>query len=347
MAVNNNIGGADIGPEGGGSGGFADPNAGETMYRESLGAPARGGDAHARLAKLQAQEQQLNNDLVFAGQNGDYIGAARLLAQKVAISDAIKQAQKEIETQAGEQAAGGAQMGPDPWASFYGDRAFGKSDIQMPGFNTTNQDQARNEQAKVIQALQAQAAGNMNTLGQQQLAQGFQQAGQQQRSLGSSIRGVGGGAGLRAGVTGAADVQRGLAGEQQMLKLQEQQAAQAMLAQLMAQQHAQDVGLAGAMAQGDLQGQGLNQEMERFYGSGLTQNILSNYQRESDLARAKLGFDLGARDLADRQRNQLAQMGGAAIGTGIQAFGRGGNTSTRPSYRQVDGQDSIVPIDDK
>lgn len=275
-------------------------------------------------------------------------GPAVDLAAKVTAAESRLAALKQQKTKQDEvQAAGGAQMGPDQWGNFYAQNAFGKNDIQMPGFNTVNQDQARNEQAKVIQALQAQAAGSMNTLGQQQLAQGFQQAGQQQRSLGSSIRGTGGGAGLRAGAMGAADVQRGLAGEQQMLRLQEQQAAQAMLAQLMAQQHAQDVGLAGAMAQGDLQGQGLNQQMEQFYGSGLTQNILSNYQRESDLARAKLGFDLGARDLADRQRNQLAQMGGAAVGTGIQAFGKGGNTSTRPSYRQVDGQDSIVPIDDK
>lgn len=316
-------------------------------YSGSLAPPARGGDARARLTQLQAQEQQLNNDIAFAAQNGDQIGAAQLLAQKAAISDAIRQAQKEIESQAAEQAASGAQMGPDQWANFYAQNAFGQGNIQTPGFNTTNQDQARAEQARVIQALQAQAAGSMNTLGQQQLAQGFQQAGQQQRSLGSSIRGAGGGAGLRAGATGAADVQRGLAGEQQMLKLQEQQAAQAMLAQLMAQQHAQDVGLAGSMAQGALSGQELNQQMEQFYGSGLTGNMLSNYQRESDLARARLGFDLGARDLADRQRNQMLQMGGAAIGTGIQAFGKGGSTSSRPQYRQVDGQDSIVPIDDK
>lgn len=316
-------------------------------YSGSLGAPARGGDARARLAQLQAQEQQLNNDIAFAAQNGDQIGAAQLLAQKVAISDAIKQAQKEIETQAAEQAAGGAQMGPDQWANFYAQNAFGQGNMRMPGLDVTNQNQARNEQAKVIQALQAQAAGNMDTLGQQQLTQGFQRAGQQQQSLGSSIRGAGGGAGLRAGATGAADVQRGLAGEQQMLKLQEQQAAQAMLAQLMAQQHAQDVGLAGSMAQGALSGQELNRQMEQFYGSGLTGNMLSNYQRESDLARARLGFDLGARDLADRQRNQMLQMGGAAIGTGIQAFGKGGSTSSRPQYRQVDGQDSIVPIDDK
>lgn len=232
-----------------------------------------------------------------------------------------------------------------PWNQFYGDRAFGKSDIQMPGFDTTNQDQARIEQAKVIQALQAQAAGNMDTLGQQQLTQGFQRAGQQQQSLGSSIRGTGGGAGLRAGAMGAADVQRGLAGEQQMLKLQEQQAAQAMLAQLMAQQHAQDVGLAGSMAQGALAGQGLNQAAERFYTSGLFGNLAGDYQRGMDYESAAVGQNLAAKDAEARFRNQMVGAGAGAAGAAEKAFG----SSFKPSetYRQVDGQNSIVPEWDK
>jgi len=145
---------------------------------------------------------------------------------------------------------------------------------------------------------------------------------------------------------GAADTRRGLAGQQEMLKLQEQQAAQAMLAQLLAQQQAQDVGLAGSMASGSLANQQLNQEMERFYGSGLTENVLSNYQRQSDLARGQLGFDLGARDLAAQQRNQFMQMGAAAAGTASNMFGDS-EKPARSRYRQVDGQDSIVPIDDK
>jgi len=239
------------------------------------------------------------------------------------------------------------ELKQNPWTGLYAQNAFGGGNLQMSGFNTANQDQARTEQARVIQALQAQAAGNMNTLGQQQLTQGFQRAGQQQQSLGSSIRGTGGGAGLRAGAMGAADVQRGLAGEQQMLKLQEQQAAQAMLAQLMAQQHAQDVGLAGSMAQGALAGQGLNQDMERFYGSGLTEQMLGGYQRAFDLERARAGYDLEARDTEARNMARLAQAG-ATGAAALSRMGSNGNSGQQPTgYRQVDGQNSIVPLDDK
>lgn len=234
-------------------------------------------------------------------------------------------------------------LGPDKWQAIFNQQAFGGSNLNLPGMQLANQDQARNEQARVIQALQAQARGDMNTLGQQQLAQGFQQAGAQQRSLGSSIRGTGGGAGLRAGMLGAADTQRGLVGQQEMLKLQEQQAAQAMLAQLLAQQQAQDVGLAGSMASGSLANQQLNQEMERFYGGLAQAGDIYAYQRAADLERAQAGYDLEARDAEARNAARLAQAGATAAGA-ISRFG-GGNNGDR--FRQVDGQNSIVPLEDK
>lgn len=238
------------------------------------------------------------------------------------------------------------QMGKNPWTDFAQAQSFGASNLNLPGMQLGNQDQARQEQARVVQALQAQAAGSRDTLGQQQLQQGFNQASAQQRSLGSSIRGAGGGAGLRAGAMGAADTQRGFAGQSEMLRLQEQQAAQAMLAQLLAQQHAQDVGLAGSMASGSLANQQLNQDMERFYGQLGNQSMLGDYQRAADYQRAKLGYDLESRDLATRQQQQM--FGAAAGGVGALTNVAGANQKKPQSgYRQVGGSDSIVPIDDK
>lgn len=206
-------------------------------------------------------------------------------------------------------------VGTNPWTDYFAQNAFGASNLNLPGMQLGNQDQSRIQQARVIQALQAQAAGSKNTLGQQQLQQGFGQAAAQQRSLGSSIRGAGGGAGLRAGAMGAADTQRGFAGQSEMLRLQEQQAAQAMLAQLLAQQHAQDVGLAGSMASGNLANQQLNQDMERFYGQNYFGSIGSNYQREVDAARAQLGLDLEAQSAASARNAQLLQGAGGALGS--------------------------------
>lgn len=202
--------------------------------------------------------------------------------------------------------------GVNPWTEYFAQRAFGNSNLDLPGLNTVNQDQARLEQQRVIQALQEQAAGNYNSQAQRQLQQGFRQAGAQQRALGSSIRGVGGGAGLRGGLTAAADVQRGFAGQREMLKLQEQQAAQAMLAQLLAQQNMQDVDLAGNLASADLNNRRLNQEMEQFYTQGYLGALGSNYQRNFDAERAKLGLDLEAQAAEARRNTQIAQ--GAATG---------------------------------
>lgn len=237
---------------------------------------------------------------------------------------------------------------PGAAANFMGQNAFGASNLNLPGMQLGNQDQSRLQQAQVIQALQAQAAGSKDTLGQQQLQQGFGQAAAQQRSLGSSIRGAGGGAGLRAGTLGAADTQRGFAGQSEMLKLQEQQAAQAMLAQLLAQQHAQDVGLAGSMASGSLANQQLNQDMERFYSGEAMKDLAGRYQRGSDFEAAMLGQRLDARNLEDRFRNQLMGAGAGGLGA-LQKISTGfGSSSSQPTdYRQVDGQNSIVPIDEK
>lgn len=209
-----------------------------------------------------------------------------------------------------------------PFRDFYATQSFGASNLNLPGMQLGNQDQSRLQQAQVIQALQAQAAGSKDTLGQQQLQQGFGQAAAQQRSLGSSIRGAGGGAGLRAGAMGAADTQRGLAGQSEMLRLQEQQAAQAMLAQLLAQQHAQDVGLAGSMASGSLANQQLNQDMERFYSQGMLGQTAGDYQRAFDYEQALLGQNLQARDTEDRFRGQVMGAAAGAAGTGFSLLGK-------------------------
>ena len=104
---------------------------------------------------------------------------------------------------------------------------------------------ARWYQNQVIQALQRQAAGDMNSQAQQQLRDSFQRARAQQASLGSTMRGQSAGAAMRSIQAGQQGISRGQTGEEQMLKLQEQEAARAMLAQLLAQQQGLDIRQAG------------------------------------------------------------------------------------------------------
>lgn len=233
---------------------------------------------------------------------------------------------------------------PGYWDSYFAQGQL-SPDMQMPGFNAANQDQARAAQMRAIQDLQAQAAGSLGTQAQQQLAQGYGQAGAQQSSLGSTFRGQNAGAAMRGIQSGQQGVQRGFAGDQQMLKLQEQQAAQAMLAQLLAQQQGQDIGQANAMAQGQLQGDALNQAMRQFYTEGRVGRALGNYQYGSDYSRASLGLDLDAQDIADKRARDFAR-GTASIAGTLSTINSGAPQQQNP-YRQVDGQDSIVPFDDK
>ena len=137
------------------------------------------------------------------------------------------------------------------WDQYFKDQ-FG-ANLPSYSYASGNQDQARAQQMQVIQDLQRQAAGDPNSLAQQQLSQGYGAAQAQQSSLGSTMRGQSAGAAARSTMAGQQGIQRGYAGDQQMLQAQEQQAAQAMLAQLLAQQQGQDITQATDMAQGGLQ----------------------------------------------------------------------------------------------
>ena len=253
-----------------------------------------------------------------------------------------------------EAQAAGAQ---NPWFDFYRGQMTGGVQSSNP-FQVANQGQARAEQQRVIQDLQRQAAGDMNSLAQQQLRQGYGAAQAQQSSLGSTMRGQSAGAAMRGVQQGQQGIQRGFAGDQQMLKLQEQQAAQAMLAQMLGQQQQQDIGQAQGVANATLNDQQLNDAMRQFYMGGAIQQSLGDLQYNSELGRARLGFDLDAQDVRAAQFRNAAQSLATAVGTVSGMGGRGSNsyntdylnglTPSDPSeWAPYPGSNSIVPEDDK
>lgn len=214
------------------------------------------------------------------------------------------------------------------------------------GFDTTNADAARQWQTQMIQDLQQQAAGNPNSRAQQSLAAGYDAARAGQTALGSATRGTGGGAGLRQGAMGAGNVQRSFAGDSAMLMQQEKTAAQALLAQQLAAQRQQDMSQAQGVASNVLGNTSLDDAMRQFYVSGGISTDVANTQLQADAARAAMGFDLEGQQIQSQLNDRL--MGAAA--TGAETAGRYAAAYARPKgsgYRQVDGQDSIVPDWDK
>lgn len=214
-----------------------------------------------------------------------------------------------------------ANRGAKYWEDFFN---RGPSSVNMPQFQTANQDQARAEQQRVIQALQAQAAGDPNSQAQQQLGRAYAGAQSQQSSLGSTMRGQSAGAAMRGIQAGQQGIQRSLPGDQQMLMLQEQQAAQAMLAQLLAQQQGQDISQAQGMANTQLQGQQLDEAIRQFYASQGLNAGLAREQTADERRRAQMGLDLEAGRLLQQGINSGVQAGAAALGTAGQFWGGGG-----------------------
>ena len=223
------------------------------------------------------------------------------------------------------------------WDQYFKDQ-FGAS---LPGhsYGGDNQGQDRLQQQQVIQDLQRQAAGDPNSLAQQQLSQGYGAAEAQQSSLGSTMRGQSAGAAMRGVQAGQQGIQRGYAGDQQMLQAQEQQAAQAMLAQLLAQQHGQDITQATDMATGKLQHQSMiDKYRQAMMGAGLEAG--TNAQANAlHLGLASQGLDLESSKQTQDFYNKLIS-GGAAAAASASSFIP---TSNGSGYRQVDGKDSIVP----
>ena len=215
----------------------------------------------------------------------------------------------------------GTQQG-DYWAEWMRQQA--QNGARTPvGFQTGNQDQARTQQQQVIQDLQRLAMGDRNSAAQQQLKNAYGAATSQQSSLGSTMRGQSAGAAQRSIQAGQQGINRGLAGDQQMLQLQEQQAAQAMLAQLLSQQQGQDISQAQGMAQGTLGSQGYDDAMRQFYLGGAQGLDYGAAERQNQLGRAQAGLQEAQNNIYSGYMNAGMNASAGALGT-LGSFG-GGN----------------------
>lgn len=226
---------------------------------------------------------------------------------------------------------------PNRAGNFWRDYFAGGATSTRPGvgYNTANADAARTWQQQMIQDLQQAAAGNPNSAAQKGLVNSYTEARAGQSALGSSLRGTGGGAGLRAGAMGAGQVQRGFEGDKAMLMLQEKEAAQALLAQQLAQQRAIDAAQAQGTANNALGNQNLDDAMRQFYESQGLNFGTEQTQLAADAGRARMGFDLEASDTADRFGRKAVGAGATFLGT----LGRqqtSGSGSGRTSQQTID-----------
>jgi hypothetical protein len=179
---------------------------------------------------------------------------------------------------------------------------FNQGAAQMPGYDdwrqqmqagaagaanrTGPQDQWRQQQQQLSQALWQQAMGEGPSIAQEQLKRGTEDSLSSAMALGASQRGAGGAGALRGIQNQQAGISQRMAGDSAMLRLQEQMQARGQLGGL----------LSGARGQ-DLQNQGMNDSQVQFYLSkGMD---LDNAQRQAnmDFERMKQGDFGQQRDL--------------------------------------------------
>lgn len=232
------------------------------------------------------------------------------------------------------------------WQNYFRQR-FGNL-APLPGYNTANQDQARLQQQQVVQDLQRQAAGDMNSRAQQSLYAQNNAAQGQQRSLASTQRGVGAGAQMQQAQTGAAQVRSGLAGQQQQLYLQEKQAAQQQLAQQLAAMQGQDITQANNAADVNLRGQAMRDAMQQWYAGQGAQGALDEYELQHGYQLADLGFNLEAANVTNQFMNRGANAAATGLSTLSQLDWGGGQAVTPAASRgsSTSGSSSQSVIDD-
>jgi hypothetical protein len=122
-----------------------------------------------------------------------------------------------------------------------------------------------------------------------------------------------------------------------MLMAQEQQAAQAMQAQMLAQMQGMDVNQAGMMANGLLQGRALDQDMSQFYTNGAIQQQLADAGFGVQSAGAQAGVDVANRAADIQTRNNLINAGA----TGLETLSQLGNSDGSNGGNKRSSQSAI------
>lgn len=225
----------------------------------------------------------------------------------------------------GREVAGYAHFGVDRYgrpsraaanqARFINDEQRGEQEARTRTSLEANERAARAWQDQFLQGLQRQASGDPNSRAQQALSQAYGQASQGQQSLGSGLRGTGGGAGLRAGQQGAGQVQRTYAGDSSMLMNKEQQAAQALMSQILQQQRGQDTQGASSQAATTLRGTELDNAMTQFLGTQQYNQMLANSGFDIDSVNLQLGINRDNAASFQNMFNRAVQAGGTVLTT--------------------------------
>lgn len=231
---------------------------------------------------------------------------------------------------AGAAIAAEQQAGAGEWDEFYRNQMNDERDPTQVDSSFSNESALA--QLDLINKIRGIATNASDTRAQRELANAYGDASKQQVALGSTIRGPGGGAGLRTGISGAQSVMSKLPGASRILKLEEEEQARNALAGLLGTARAQDMSQAELLAKIKQANTGLDDARYREALAGLMGRYASNYQYDSDLNNTRLGFDLSDRATDIRDTKDLLN----AVGTGAATVASmsGGNSGSTTTTKQ-------------
>lgn len=177
-----------------------------------------------------------------------------------------------------------------------------------------NAGQDRGQQQSLIQALQAQAAGQGPSLAQMQMQRGLSQAIAAQHAQAASARGISPGMAQRLASQGSAQLAGQAANDAAMLRMQEQMQAQGQLGGALQGMRGQDIGLAQNNQNFNLANAGL-----RIQDQGQKDDLMKHFTD------AGLGID--AQGFAAQQAGDLAQQNAYNTAMGINSGVAAGNAA--------------------
>ncbi len=219
-----------------------------------------------------------------------------------------------------------ANAGAKSWEEYF--RSNLGNYTPLPGYQTQQQDEARRKQQEIIQDLQLQASGSLDTRAQRELTANNKMGQQSQYAIASGQKG----GDMRGATRNAGQVAAQLGGQRSVLGLQEQQSSQQLLAQMLAQQQGQDIASAQGQADHTLKGRALEDAWNQFMAEQQMRAGIDREQIQSDTTRANYGLDLENVNLWSGLPKKVSQ----AAGTGIEVARRAYDQPPKSSQQEID-----------
>lgn len=209
------------------------------------------------------------------------------------------------------------------WTSHF-DNMLGTPPKPPPQADTSNQDADRARQQALIAQLHEIASGKQKTPAEQTLERTYALSQRAAYNTAANTRDIGGGEARRMGQQNSDALGMEASGAQAVLRAQQTQQANELLAGLYSGAGTGDANQANFQAAANLTGRDMQDQNTKFNVNGALNSGVADYQYWQELANADLGFGLDQENLNNTIAKRLLEGGAGLAKSASRGYGSGG-----------------------